>query len=178
MQGISRKDGARSALFLISELCCSMYCFVSIMCCSIYSLFVLFYVLFVCKCVLLPPGVNPIAVKYVISYQESPELSAEVKRPGHESSPPSAQLTLKPLINSPNASQAFWLIYQRYNCGLSHLPCCDFVRRLLFVVYQKCRHFEAVFAWRSGLEYEAGMLSNLRRLSVCDFHQPYTLERL
>jgi len=31
-------------------------------------LFVLFYVLFVCKCVL-PPGDNPIAVnKYIISY--------------------------------------------------------------------------------------------------------------
>jgi hypothetical protein len=26
---------------------------------------VLFYVLFVCKCALLPPGVNPIAVKYI-----------------------------------------------------------------------------------------------------------------
>ena len=25
------------------------------------------HVLFVCKCVLLPPGVNPIAVKYIIS---------------------------------------------------------------------------------------------------------------
>jgi hypothetical protein len=35
------------------ELCFSMYCFV------------LFYVLFVCKCVLLPLGVNPIAVKYL-----------------------------------------------------------------------------------------------------------------
>jgi hypothetical protein len=67
-QGIRRKDGARSALFLISELCCSMYCFVSIMRCSLYCLFVLFYVLFVCKCVLLPPGVNPIAVTYHISY--------------------------------------------------------------------------------------------------------------
>ena len=32
-------------------------------------LFVSFYVLFVCKCVLLPPGDNPIAVnKYIISY--------------------------------------------------------------------------------------------------------------
>ena len=31
-------------------------------------MFVLFYVLFVCKCVLLPPGDNPIAVKYMISY--------------------------------------------------------------------------------------------------------------
>ena len=53
---------------LISELCCSMYCFASIMCCSMYFLFVLFYVLFVCKCVLLPPGVNPIAVKYIKAY--------------------------------------------------------------------------------------------------------------
>jgi hypothetical protein len=42
---------------VISELCFSVYCFVSI---------VLFYVLFVCKCVLPPPGVNPIAVKYII----------------------------------------------------------------------------------------------------------------
>ena len=51
-QGIPRKDGARPALFLISELCCSMYCFVSITFCSINCLFVFFYVLFVCKCVL------------------------------------------------------------------------------------------------------------------------------
>ena len=42
-QGIPHKDWARSALFLISELCCSVYCFVSI---------VFFCVLFVCKCVL------------------------------------------------------------------------------------------------------------------------------
>jgi hypothetical protein len=42
-QGIPRKERARPALFLISELCCSMYSFVST---------VLFYVLFVCKCVL------------------------------------------------------------------------------------------------------------------------------
>ena len=43
-----------------------------------HVLIVLFYVLFcadcvvhvliVCKCILLPPGVNPIAVKYIISY--------------------------------------------------------------------------------------------------------------
>jgi hypothetical protein len=33
-----------------------------------YFLFVLFHVLFVCKYVLLPPGVNPIAVKYIVSY--------------------------------------------------------------------------------------------------------------
>ena len=32
-----------------------------------YCLFMLFYVLFVCKCVLLPLVVNPIAVKYIIS---------------------------------------------------------------------------------------------------------------
>jgi len=36
--------------------------------CVVRSLFVLFYVLFVCKCVL-PPGDNPIAInKYIISY--------------------------------------------------------------------------------------------------------------
>jgi len=36
--------------------------------CVVRLLFVLFYVLFVCKCVL-PPGDNPIAVtKYIISY--------------------------------------------------------------------------------------------------------------
>jgi len=36
--------------------------------------FVLFYVLFVCKCVL-PPGDNPIAVnKYIISYFKTPAL--------------------------------------------------------------------------------------------------------
>ena len=38
--------------------------------CVVRLLFVLFYVLFVCKCVL-PPGDNPIAVnKYVISYRK------------------------------------------------------------------------------------------------------------
>jgi hypothetical protein len=37
--------------------------------CVFRLLFVLFYVLFVCKCVL-PPGDNPIAVnKYIISYR-------------------------------------------------------------------------------------------------------------
>jgi hypothetical protein len=36
--------------------------------CVVWLLFVLFYELFVCKCVL-PPGYNPIAVnKYIISY--------------------------------------------------------------------------------------------------------------
>jgi ABC-type branched-subunit amino acid transport system permease subunit len=51
---MSRKDGARPALFhIICYLCCSV-------------VIVLFYVLFVCKCVL-PPGDNPIAVnKYII----------------------------------------------------------------------------------------------------------------
>jgi len=38
--------------------------------CVVRLLFVLFYVLFVCKCVL-PPGDNPIAVnKYVVSYHK------------------------------------------------------------------------------------------------------------
>jgi hypothetical protein len=53
-QGKTRKDGARSALFHISlNLCCSDV--------------VLFYVLFVCKCVL-PPGDNSIAVNKHITY--------------------------------------------------------------------------------------------------------------
>ena len=43
--------------------------------CVVRLLFVLFYVLFLCKCVL-PPGDNPIAVnKYIISYQSNPRLS-------------------------------------------------------------------------------------------------------
>jgi len=36
---------------------------------NMYCLFVLFYVLFVYKCVLHSPDVNPIAVKYIILYQ-------------------------------------------------------------------------------------------------------------
>jgi hypothetical protein len=47
--GISRKDGAQAALFLIHELCCFMYCFVSIMCCF-YAWFV-FVVLYLVLCV-------------------------------------------------------------------------------------------------------------------------------
>ena len=40
----------------------------SVVICAVPMLFVLFYVLFVCKCVL-TPGDNPIAVnKYIISY--------------------------------------------------------------------------------------------------------------
>jgi hypothetical protein len=45
-QGIIRKDEAQPALFLISEMCCSLVNFVFLL------LIVLFYVLFVCKCVL------------------------------------------------------------------------------------------------------------------------------
>ena len=49
---------ARPALF---QNCCVVLCIVW---------FVSFYVLFLCKCVLLPPGDNPIAVnKYIVSYQ-------------------------------------------------------------------------------------------------------------
>ena len=40
----------------------------TLVCICVVRLFVLFYVLFVCKCVL-PPGDNPIVVnKYIISY--------------------------------------------------------------------------------------------------------------
>jgi hypothetical protein len=50
-QGKTRKDGARTALNFV------------------WLLFVLFYVVFVCKCVL-PPGDNPIAVnKYILIYK-------------------------------------------------------------------------------------------------------------
>jgi hypothetical protein len=60
-QGIPRKNGARSVLFLISELCCSVY-YLCQLCCSMYCLCVNLY------CIL-PLGVNPIAVnKYIISY--------------------------------------------------------------------------------------------------------------
>jgi len=42
--------------------------------CVVRLLFVLFYVLVVCKCVL-PPGDNPIAVnKYIISYQKKSDI--------------------------------------------------------------------------------------------------------
>jgi len=47
-------------------LCCSVVNCVVLLLIVLVSLFVLFYVLFVCKCVL-PPGDNPVAVnKYVI----------------------------------------------------------------------------------------------------------------
>jgi hypothetical protein len=53
----TRKDGARTALYHISlYLCCS-----DVIICVVRLLFVLLYVLFVCKYVL-PPGDNPIAV--------------------------------------------------------------------------------------------------------------------
>jgi hypothetical protein len=65
-QGKTRKDGPRTALYHISlYLCCS-----DVIICVV-RLFVLFYVVFVCKCVL-PPGDNPIAVnKYIISFINS-----------------------------------------------------------------------------------------------------------
>jgi len=53
-QGIPLKDGARPALFLISELCFSMYCLCRLSC-SMYSLCRLCcstYVLLACKCLL------------------------------------------------------------------------------------------------------------------------------
>jgi len=53
-QGIPHKDGAWSALFLISELCCSMYClrWWIVLFYILFVSIVLFYVFFVCKCVL------------------------------------------------------------------------------------------------------------------------------
>jgi hypothetical protein len=63
-QGKTRKDGARAALYHISlYLCCS-----DVIICVVRLLFVLFYVVLVCKCVQ-PPGDNPTAVnKYIIIY--------------------------------------------------------------------------------------------------------------
>jgi hypothetical protein len=60
---IKLKDGARTALYhIILYLCCS-----DVIICVVRLLFMLFYVLFVCKCVL-PPGDKPIAVnKYIVS---------------------------------------------------------------------------------------------------------------
>jgi hypothetical protein len=46
-RGIPRKDGARSALFLISELCYFMYFYVVLRIFVVLCIFVLFYVLFV-----------------------------------------------------------------------------------------------------------------------------------
>jgi hypothetical protein len=62
----TRKDGARPALFHILLL--GLYIIIRV----VRLLFVLFCVLFVCKCVL-PPGDNPIAVnKYnLLLYPES-----------------------------------------------------------------------------------------------------------
>jgi hypothetical protein len=63
MHGKYSKDRTRFSFFLIGELCFSMYCFASIMCYSMN--------LFVCKYVLLPLRVNPIADTYIISYNFS-----------------------------------------------------------------------------------------------------------
>ena len=57
-QGKTRKDGARPALF---------HCI-----CVVRLLFVLFYLLFVCKCVL-PLGDDPIAVNKRTKFQEGAE---------------------------------------------------------------------------------------------------------
>jgi hypothetical protein len=59
-QGIIRKDWARPTHFHICYLCC----FVCYSCCFVVNL--MFYVLFMCKCVL-PSGVNAIAVDKCIN---------------------------------------------------------------------------------------------------------------
>jgi hypothetical protein len=70
--GISRKDGSRHALsklVLIFFYCygCPNFFYYNV--CSVFCI--------LCKCVLLPPGVNPIAVKYfyVSFYQATNHLS-------------------------------------------------------------------------------------------------------
>jgi hypothetical protein len=60
-QGITRKEGAQPALSnLLSNIFLAIVSFLVIVMCVPSSVFC---VLFVCKCILLPPGVNPIAVK-------------------------------------------------------------------------------------------------------------------
>jgi hypothetical protein len=74
-QGIIRKDWARFALFQICYLCCFFVIRVVLL------LIVMFYLLFVCKCVL-PPDVNRIAVdkyidiKLLQPYRHSPRTFA------------------------------------------------------------------------------------------------------
>jgi hypothetical protein len=59
-QGKTRKDRAQTALYHII--------------CVVRLLFVLFYVVFVCNCVL-PPGDNPIAVnKYIIYHMYTQQM--------------------------------------------------------------------------------------------------------
>jgi hypothetical protein len=49
----------------------SVLCIVSL-CCSVYFFIVLFCVLFVLVCTVLPPGVNPVAInQYIISFAEN-----------------------------------------------------------------------------------------------------------
>jgi hypothetical protein len=64
-QGITRKDGARPALPTL-VLNCLIFIDVSNFLIVTYVPSSVFCVLFVCKCVLLPPGVYPIAVTYIL----------------------------------------------------------------------------------------------------------------
>ena len=61
MPGYTSQRRGTVRIFLTSELCCSMHCLCRL-CCSLYCL-----CLYMCT-VLLPPGANPIAVKYIVSY--------------------------------------------------------------------------------------------------------------
>ena len=68
-QGIPRKDGARSALQLISELCCSTYCLCRL-CCSMYCLCVNVYCTTATGC-----QPNCSQQIYHIAYQSVPEIA-------------------------------------------------------------------------------------------------------
>jgi hypothetical protein len=101
-------------------------------------LFVLFYVLFVCKCVL-PPGDNPTAVnKYIISYQFNwiphrrgvaflicTQLSAVQEIPYHEVGSFVLPLHVDSRLKSPSAADIFSVTLKRVTKhslseGLSH----------------------------------------------------------
>jgi hypothetical protein len=72
MPGYISQRWARSTLFLISELCCSVYC-LRILCCSTwYLLFVCKCVLYYCDCVLTQLQLN---ISHIISYAMIPITS-------------------------------------------------------------------------------------------------------
>jgi hypothetical protein len=66
--GHGRQSSILVAICVLVAICELVAICVLVVICVVWLLFVLFYVLFVCKCVL-TPGDNPIAInKYIISY--------------------------------------------------------------------------------------------------------------
>ena len=78
----------------------------SVVICVVRWLFVLFYVLFVCKCVL-PPGDNPIAVNKYITYQ-TPHPSPLYGLPPLQL--PDPHVIIRLLFDFPTVSCQYWYI--------------------------------------------------------------------